>query len=155
MHASMQTPKLPGNESQRLQALRDHRILDTAAEANFDGITKLATRLLGVPIALISIVDADRQWFKSRFGSAPQTPRDISFCGHVVEHDCPVIVPDARADTRFADNPLVSIRVAVSRAGSDNLQVRVTDDGVGLAAPELCASPRLPEPSSTLLRAAS
>jgi two-component sensor histidine kinase len=105
----MQTPKLPGNELQRLQAVREHRILDTPAEATFDGITKLAARLLGVPIALISIIDADRQWFKSRFGlSAPHTPRDISFCGHVVEHDCPVIVPDAREDMRFADNPLVT-----------------------------------------------
>jgi two-component sensor histidine kinase len=105
----MQAPKPPSNESQRLQALRDHLILDTPAEANFDGITKLAARLLGVPIALISIVDADRQWFKSRFGlNAPQTPRNVSFCGHVVEQDCPLFVSDARADARFADNPLVT-----------------------------------------------
>ena len=101
----MKAPAKPKNEKARLQALADHRILDTPPEPAFDGLTTLAAKLLNVPIALVSIVDADRQWFKSRYGlDAPETPRDVSFCGHVVASGgAPLVVRDARDDARFAD----------------------------------------------------
>jgi len=91
-----------------LQTLRRLRVLDTDPESQFDAITRLVASLLDTPIALVSLVDADRQWFKSRYGlDAPETPRDISFCGHVVETDAPLIVENAKEDDRFVDNPLV------------------------------------------------
>ncbi len=105
----MQAPEIPANEPARLQALRSYDVLDTPAEPAFDALTTLAAHIAGVPIALVSLVDADRQWFKSRYGlDAPETPRDVSFCGHVVATDAPLIVPDAWQDERFADNPLVT-----------------------------------------------
>lgn len=92
----------------RLATLDSFAILDTPPEDSFDDIAKLAASILSVPIALISLVDADRQWFKARYGlSATQTPRDISFCSHVVAERVPLIVTDASVDVRFADNPLV------------------------------------------------
>lgn len=101
-------PPLPANEPQRLQALRALRVLDTPAEATFDAVTDLAARLLGVPIALVSLVDERRQWFKSRVGlSATQTSRAVSFCGHAIHSEDLFVVEDARRDLRFADNPLV------------------------------------------------
>ena len=105
----MKKPKSPKNELTRLEALGRYRILDTPAEPAFDELTQLVASLLDVPIALVTFVDADRQWFKSRVGlSVSETPRDISFCGHVVELDEPLIVEDATRDERFADNPLVA-----------------------------------------------
>lgn len=105
----MEKPKAPADEAQRLDALRRLKILDTAPEERFDRLTRLAQSLLGVPIALVSLVDADRQWFKSRQGlDAAQTPRDISFCGHAILGREPFIIPDASKDPRFADNPLVA-----------------------------------------------
>ena len=105
----MQAPGKPPDEAARLEALASYRILDTAFEAGFDGLTKLAAHLLEVPIALISILDADRQWFKSRYGlESPETTREVSFCGHVVQDGALLLVPDAAADARFADNPLVT-----------------------------------------------
>jgi diguanylate cyclase (GGDEF)-like protein/PAS domain S-box-containing protein len=84
-------------------------VLDTAAEERFDRITRLTCRLLGTPIALVSLVDDDRQWFKSRQGlAATETPRDISFCGHAIAHPTTMIVSDALEDERFFDNPLVT-----------------------------------------------
>lgn len=84
-------------------------VLDTPIEPRFDRITRLAKRSLGVPIVTISLVDADRQWFKSTQGlNCAQTPRDISFCGHAILEDEYMIVPDARLDPRFHDNPLVT-----------------------------------------------
>jgi signal transduction histidine kinase/CheY-like chemotaxis protein len=104
----MKTPPLPANEEQRLAALRALGILDTPPEERFDRITRLARRLFGVPIALISFVDAERQWFKSCQGlGVAETPRDISFCGHAILTDGPLVIPDALLDDRFADNPLV------------------------------------------------
>jgi len=98
---------IPDNEAARLSKLAEYDIVDTAVESAFDTLTTLTAELLGVPIALISIIDSDRQWFKSRYGlDAPSTPRDISFCGHVVADERALIVPDAFADPRFADNPL-------------------------------------------------
>src|SRR5688572_21323414 len=105
----MQPPDVPENEQARLRALADYQILDTPAEAAFDGLTALAAHILEVPMALISIVDADRQWFKSAHGlDARETSRDVSFCGHVVTNNRELIVGDAQEDQRFADNPLVT-----------------------------------------------
>ncbi|MES1183980.1 MAG: GAF domain-containing protein, partial [Myxococcales bacterium] len=105
----MKTPETPPNEVGRLESLADYAVLDTASEPAFDGLTQLAASILDVPIALISLVDVDRQWFKSRYGlDASQTPRDVSFCGHVVASDKYLVVPDAFLDDRFADNPLVT-----------------------------------------------
>ena len=101
-------PGTPEDEAARLAELHAYEVLDTEAEQAFDDLTQLAADILGVPITLVSLVDSDRQWFKSRVGlDAPETPRDISFCGHVVFDDEMLVVPDATEDERFADNPLV------------------------------------------------
>lgn len=104
----MQAP-LPVNEAERLQALLSYQILDTAAESDFDDLTRLASFVCGVPIALISLVDRDRQWFKAKLGlEASETPRDIGFCAHTILQSDVLIVPDATQDPRFADSPLVT-----------------------------------------------
>ncbi len=104
----LETPPVPSDEAERLRSLRSLDILDTPPERAFDALTRLAAHLLRVPIALVSLVDAERQWFKSRYGlDAAETPRDISFCGHAVADQLPLIVENALADRRFADNPLV------------------------------------------------
>ncbi len=89
--------------------MRDYRILDTASEQVYDDIARLAAYICRVPIAMISLVDESRQWFKSRLGLLEQeTPREISFCAHTILAPKPLIVPDALDDARFADSPLVS-----------------------------------------------
>ncbi len=104
----MQPPPVPENELERLAALESYAILDTAPDASLDSLTALVAQLLDMPVALVSLVDLERQWFKSRFGlAAPETPRAISFCGHVVASGEALVVNDARLDARFADNPLV------------------------------------------------
>lgn len=105
----MTTPKIPHNEAVRLLALKNTHLLDTAPEERFDRFTRMAKLAFGVPIALVSLVDDKRQWFKSSQGlDAKETPRSISFCGHSILYDRPFIVEDALKDTRFADNPLVT-----------------------------------------------
>lgn len=105
----MKAPQIPENELTRLQSLCALNILDTPAEPGFDRITRVAQTLFEVPIALVSLVDANRQWFKSRQGlDATETPRDVSFCGHAILHGDLFIINDATADVRFADNPLVT-----------------------------------------------
>jgi diguanylate cyclase (GGDEF)-like protein len=100
---------LPVDENARLATLRVLQVLDTDPEERFDRITRMARRLFQVPIALVSLIDADRQWFKSAQGlDVRETPRDISFCGHAIMSDDLLIVPDATGDARFADNPLVT-----------------------------------------------
>ncbi len=98
---------LPSNEAARLQALNQYEILDTN-ESVFDDLTRLAAYICGVPTVTISIVDRDRQWFKSKIGlEISQTPRNDAFCAHTILQIGPLIVPDAEQDERFADNPLV------------------------------------------------
>jgi len=105
----MLVPSVPDNEGARLRALVGLAVLDTPAEERFDRITRLAARLFGAPIALISLIDADRQWFKSAQGlAATETPREISFCGHAILDAHAFVVEDASKDQRFADNPLVT-----------------------------------------------
>ncbi|WP_394170729.1 PAS domain S-box protein [Saccharospirillum alexandrii] len=105
----MQAPPIPDNERQRLLALNSLDILDTPAEAAFDRITRLARNTLGVRTVLISLVDANRQWFKSRQGlETTETSRAVSFCGHAILGDGLFEIPDTHQDPRFADNPLVT-----------------------------------------------
>jgi diguanylate cyclase (GGDEF)-like protein/PAS domain S-box-containing protein len=105
----MQIAPIPANEIERISALHAAHILDTAPEEIFDRITRLAAHMLGMPIALVTLVDTDRQWFKSRLGiETRQTARDLSFCGHVVYSGQPLVVNDASDDQRFADHPLVT-----------------------------------------------
>lgn len=102
------TAPLPENEAERLAALRDCRILDTAPEPLFDDVTLLAAQICGVPVAAVSLIDADRQWFKSILGlDTRETPRDVAFCAHTILQPNLMVVPDARTDPRFSDNPLV------------------------------------------------
>jgi len=104
----MNPPDIPQNEANRLQALRSLALLDSPAEERFDRLTRLAKRLFDVPIALVSLVDERRQWFKSNDGlQCSETSREISFCGHAILGNDFFIVEDASKDERFADNPLV------------------------------------------------
>lgn len=100
---------LPSNETERLQALQQLGVLDTAPEQAYDDLTELAATVCGTPIALITLVDAERQWFKSRVGlPVTQTPRDLAFCAHAILRPDQILeVRDAQSDERFAGNPLV------------------------------------------------
>jgi GAF domain-containing protein len=105
----MQVPH-PSNEAARLQALQSYNILDTLPEQAYDDITYLASQICGAPISLVSLVDSERQWFKSAVGfDTRELPRDSAFCAHaILEPDDLFIIPDARDDERFSDNPLVT-----------------------------------------------
>lgn len=99
---------IPVDDAERLKALHELLILDTPPEERFDRVVAFASQEFDVPIALVSLVDRNRQWFKARVGlQACETSRDISFCGHALEEPQPLVIPDALADPRFADNPLV------------------------------------------------
>ncbi|MHC2001761.1 sensor domain-containing phosphodiesterase [Methylobacterium sp. CM6241] len=102
-------PPLPPNEGERLAALRDLRILDTAPEAHFDAVCSTAAALFAVPIALITLIDSDRQWFKAKCGiAADGTSRDIAFCTYAILSDDVLVVEDATTDPRFAQSALVT-----------------------------------------------
>lgn len=105
----MNKPDTPQEEEVRLKALRALNILDTAPDERFDRLTRMAKYMFDVPIALVSLVDKDRQWFKSSIGlDVSETPREISFCGHAILQNDVMVVPDATLDKRFFDNPLVT-----------------------------------------------
>lgn len=104
----MKIPPLPPNEAERLRALHHYRILDTLPEQVYDDLTRMAAQICDAPIALVSLIDAERQWFKSRLGiEEPETDRAISFCAHAVATGEMLMVHDALRDVRFFDNPNV------------------------------------------------
>src|SRR6185437_7664476 len=97
------------NEARRLKVLWQYDVLDTIPEQVFDDLTELAANICEAPVAMITLVDEKRQWFKSKVGvTINETSRDISFCGRAIEQSDLFIIPDAMADQRFADNPLVT-----------------------------------------------
>jgi diguanylate cyclase (GGDEF)-like protein len=104
----MKTPDLPQNEQERLSTLNSLTILDSAPDERFDRLTRIAVKLFDVPVALVSIVDKNRQWFKSCQGlDITETPRDLSFCGHAILGEGAFVVEDTYQDERFVDNPLL------------------------------------------------
>jgi two-component system, sensor histidine kinase len=104
----MKMPPLPPNEAERLRALHQYRILDTLPEQVYEDLTRLAAQVCAAPIALVSLIDAERQWFKSRLGlDLPESDRAISFCAHSVSTGEMLVVRDAQQDDRFFDNPFV------------------------------------------------
>lgn len=107
----MDVPAIPSNEAARLRELRSYGVLDSGADPHFDDISELARRIAGTEIGIVSLVDENRQWFKSCVGAPlgqQETPRQVSFCGHTILQRDPLIISDALQDLRFADNPLVT-----------------------------------------------
>ena len=109
MHRAQAVPALPANEPARLAALAATGLVGSAPETVFDRLTWLAAQITGSPIAMLTLVDEQRQWFKSRVGIGfTETPRDMAFCSHTILGGEPMMVADARLDGRFCDNPLVT-----------------------------------------------
>ncbi len=131
---------LPTDETGRIKALRRYEILDTESEQEFDDLTLLASQICETPVALISLVDSDRQWFKAKVGvGVSETSRDISFCAHAILGNDLMVVPDASADERFADSPLVTTDPKIRFYAGAPL---VTSDGFSLGT--ICVVDRVP-----------
>jgi diguanylate cyclase (GGDEF)-like protein len=114
MNRTMNKPPLPDNEEDRLKELNSLGLLDTESEERFDRYTRLAVRVFQVPFSMVTLVDSDRQWFKSRQGiSISESPRDVSFCAHAILEDEILVVSDTRKDPRFLDNPMVTVESGV------------------------------------------
>lgn len=128
------------SEAKRLKVLWQYEVLDTVPEELFDDLTELAARICEAPIALISLVDEKRQWFKSRVGTTiNETSREFSFCAQAIRHSGLFIVPDATQDARFANNPLVTSELRIRFYAGAPL---VTPDGYGLGT--LCVLDKVP-----------
>jgi len=135
----MAFPK-PANEGRRLKVLWQYDVLDTVPEAMFDDLTELAASICEAPIALVSLVDEDRQWFKSARGTTlRETDRDTSFCAHAICQSSLFVVSDTRRDARFKDNPLVQGETGIRFYAGSPL---VTPDGYALGT--LCVLDRKP-----------
>jgi GAF domain-containing protein len=131
---------IPNDEKKRLKVLWQYEVLDTVPEELFDDLTELAARICEAPMALISLVDEKRQWFKSKVGATVnETARDVSFCAHAITQPGLFIVPDAAADSRFAQNPLVTSDPKIRFYAGAPL---VTPDGYALGT--LCVLDKVP-----------
>ncbi len=134
------TAPMPQSEKKRLKVLWEYEVLDTVPEEVFDNLTELAAKICEAPIALISLVDEKRQWFKAKFGTTlSETSRDHSFCAHAITQDDLFIVRDASRDQRFADNPLVTSEPRIRFYAGAPL---ITPDGHALGT--LCVIDKVP-----------
>lgn len=131
----------PVHEEERLRALRSLEVLDTAPEPEFEAIVNGARHLFGCKMAFVSLVDANRQWFKSRCGlDAPETPRDISICQHAIAADATLVIPDTLADPRFETNPFVVNPPNIRFYAGVPLRISAERDGHHLPVGTLCVA---------------